>query len=138
MGSDPAASVQALLYHWADVKFLHTFLVSSTASGLYVQPPELMQQLCITCLSRTISSEIAAGYGWALDLLASSRWDEAGGSAGAADNVTGVVFGTLLDPRTAASSLGGSLDGDAVQWVSEVSDETWMSHTSWRRGPRQW
>jgi hypothetical protein len=49
-----------------------------------------------------------------------------------------VVFGTLLDPRTAASSLGGSLDGDAVQWVSEVSDETWMSHTSWRRGPRQW
>lgn len=138
MGSEPAASVQALLYHWADVKFLHTFLVSSTASGLYVQPPELMQQLCITCLSRTVSFEIAAGDGWALDLLASSRWDEAGGSAGAADNVTGVVFGTLLDPRTAASSLGGSLDGDAVQWVSEVSDETWMSHTSWRRGPRQW
>lgn len=97
-----------------------------------------MQQLCITCLSRTVSFEIAAGDGWALDLLASSRWDEAGGSAGAADNVTGVVFGTLLDPRTAASSLGGSLDGDAVQWVSEVSDETWMSHTSWRRGPRQW
>lgn len=138
MGSDPAASVQALLYHWADVKFLHTFLVSSTASGLYVQPPELMQQLCITCLSRTISSEIAAGYGWALDLLASSRWDESSASGDTTSDVAGVVFGTLLDPRTAASSLGGSLDGDAVQWVSEVSDETWMSHTSWRRGPRQW
>jgi hypothetical protein len=117
---------------------LHTVLVSSTASGLYVQPPALMQQLCITCLSRTVSFEIAAGDGWALDLLVSSRWDEASGGAGGVNNVTGVVFGTLLDPRTAASSPGGSLDGDAVQWISEVSDEIWMLHTSWQRGPRQW
>ena len=73
-----------------------------------------------------------------MDLLASGGGDEASGSAGAADNVTSVVFGTLLDPRTAASSLGCSLDGDAVRWVGEVNDEISMSHTSWRRGPRQW
>jgi hypothetical protein len=117
---------------------LHTVSVSVAARALYCQPPSLTQQLWATCLSRTVSFEIAGGGSWALDLLASGRWDESGGSGGTTSDVTGVVFGTLLGLRTAASSLGGSLDGDAVQWVSEVSDEIWMSHTSWRRGPRQW
>ena len=137
MGADPAASVQALLYHWALENCLHTVLVSSTASGLYCQPPALMQQLCITCLNRTVSFWIAVGDSWTLNLLVSGGWDESSGSGGTIKDVAGVVFGTLLDPRTAASSLGGSLDGDAVQWVSELSDEIWMSHTSWQRGPRQ-
>ena len=72
-----------------------------------------------------------------LDLLVSSRWDESSGSGGASNDVSGVVFGTLLGLRPVATTRGNSLDGDAIQRVSEADDVLWMSHTSWQRGPRQ-
>ena len=117
---------------------MHTVSVSDAARALYCQPPSLTQQLWATCLSRTVSFGIAGEGSWTLDLLASGGWDESSSSGGTTSDIAGVVFGTLLGLRTVASSLGGSLDGDAVRWVSEVGDRIWISHTSWRRGPRQW
>ena len=72
-----------------------------------------------------------------LDLLASSRWDESSSSGGASKDVSGVVFGTLLGSRPVATTRGDSLNGDAIQRVSEVDDVLWISHTSWQRRPRQ-